>query len=149
MHKQIGILALLATVRISGALLATPSLKVTNAQANDTKTLDVDKWIVVLKEAHPSLAAIEQAQDVKDVITKIKAMEAKEAVKDLLALHILYDLQELKRLKHNNLNSTFFINLVLFPYPINTLAGPYSCQYSYPSFPTSKKVPKQIQTKST
>lgn len=49
-----------------------------------------------LKEARPSLAAVEQAQDVKDVITRIKAMEAKKAVKDLLALHIPNDLQELK-----------------------------------------------------
>lgn len=96
MNKQIGMLAVLATVLLSAAFLATPTFKVANAQANETKTLDVDKWIVVLKEAHPSLAAIEQAQDVKDVITKIKAMEAKEAVKDLLALHILNDLQELK-----------------------------------------------------
>jgi len=96
MNKQIGMLAVLATVLLSAAFLATPTFKVANAQANETKGLDVDKWILTLKANHPTLAAIEQAQDVKDAITKIKAMDAKEAVKDLLALHILNDLMELK-----------------------------------------------------
>ena len=62
------------------------------------------------------MAAIEQAQDVKDVITKIKAMEAKEAVKDLLALHNLTIYRNYKRLKkHNNYadSTLFFIKLVL------------------------------------
>ena len=36
MNKQIGILAVLAGVLLSGALLATPSLKVTNAQGNQS-----------------------------------------------------------------------------------------------------------------
>jgi hypothetical protein len=49
-----------------------------------------------LKENHPTLANIQEAQDVKDVVTKIQAMDAKQAVKDLLALHILSDLMELK-----------------------------------------------------
>ena len=36
MNKQIGILAVLAGVLLSGALLATPSLRVANAQGNET-----------------------------------------------------------------------------------------------------------------
>jgi dethiobiotin synthetase len=96
MNKQIGMLTVLATILVTSAFLATPNFKVANAQANETKGLNVDGWIKTLKENHPTLAAIEQAADVKDVITKIKAMDAKEAVKDLLALHILSDLMELK-----------------------------------------------------
>ena len=49
-----------------------------------------------MKENHPSLASVEQAKDVQEVIVKIKAMETKEAIKDLLALHVLNDLMELK-----------------------------------------------------
>lgn len=89
-------LALLASVLLSAAFLATPTVKVTNAQANATQGLDVDGWIKTLKENHPTLANIQEAQDVKDVVTKIQAMDAKQAVKDLLALHILSDLMELK-----------------------------------------------------
>jgi len=97
MNKQIGMFAVLATVLVAAAFLATPTMKVANAQANQTKGLDVDKWIVVLKQAHPTLADIQQAQDVKDAVTKIKDMkDAKEAVRDLLALHVLNDLMELK-----------------------------------------------------
>ena len=65
-------------------------MKAANAQANQTKGLDVDKWIVVLKQNHPTLADIQQAQDLKD---------AKEAVRDLLALRILNDLMDLKTLQ--------------------------------------------------
>ena len=81
MHQKIGILALLAGVSLSGALLATPSLKVTNAQGNETaemnqtKGLPVDKWIIVLKKDNPTLANIEQSPDVKDAIGKIRAMQ--------------------------------------------------------------------------
>jgi len=97
MNKQLGMLPVLATVLLSAAFLATPTYKIASAQANETKTLDVDKWIVVLKEAHPTLADVKQAQDVKDTLTKIKDLkDAKEAVRDLLALHVLNDLMELK-----------------------------------------------------
>jgi len=96
MNKQIGMLAVLTSVLLSAAFLATPTLKVANAQANETKALDVDGWIKTLKENHPSLASVEQAKDVQEVIVKIKAMETKEAIKDLLALHVLNDLMELK-----------------------------------------------------
>ena len=58
---------MLAGVSLSGALLATPSLKVTNAQGNETaqgnqsvgmqtqgtKGLPVDAWIKVLKDKNP------------------------------------------------------------------------------------------------
>jgi len=97
MNKQIGMLAVVTTVLLSAAFLATPTFKVASAQANETKTIDVDKWIVVLKQAHPTLADVKQAQDVKDTLTKIKDLkDAKEAVRDLLALHVLNDLMELK-----------------------------------------------------
>ena len=96
MNKQIGMLAVLATVLVTATFLATPTMKVANAQANETKALDVDGWIKTLKENHPSLASIQQAKDVQEVIVKIKAMETKEAIKDLLALHVLNDLMELK-----------------------------------------------------
>ena len=107
MNKQIGMLAVLAAVLLSAAFLATPTFKVANAQGNETntnetktngaKTIDVDKWIVVIKDAHPTLADVKQAQDVKDAIAKIKDLkDAKEAVRDLLALHVLNDLMELK-----------------------------------------------------
>ena len=100
MNKQIGMLAVVATVLLTAAFLATPTMKAANAQANQTKGLDVDKWIVVLKQNHPTLADIQQAQDVKDAITKIKDLkDAKEAVRDLLALHILNDLMDLKTLQ--------------------------------------------------
>jgi len=95
-------LTVVATVLLSAAFLAIPAMKVANGQenetksANETKTIDVEGWINTLKENHPTLSGIEQAQDVKDVIEKINAMEAKEAVKDLLALHVLNDLMELK-----------------------------------------------------
>jgi hypothetical protein len=98
-NKQLGMLTVVATVLLSAAFLTIPTMKVANAQGNETKStnetksIDVEGWINTLKENHPN---IEQAQDVKDVIGKIKAMEAKEAVKDLLALRVLNDLMDLK-----------------------------------------------------
>ena len=44
-----------------------------------------------MKENHPSLASVEQAKDVQEVVVMTKAMETKEAIKDLLALHVLND----------------------------------------------------------
>ena len=44
MNKQIGILAVLAGVLLSGGLLATPSLKVTNAQGNETAQETAVRW---------------------------------------------------------------------------------------------------------
>jgi hypothetical protein len=103
MYQKIGILAVLASVLLSAGLLATPSFKVANAQmnqTNQTQGLDVDRWIVVLKEQHPLLAEIEQDQKVKDAIVKIKALQdPKEAVK---ALDALYSLQQLMNLKSLN-----------------------------------------------
>ena len=105
MNKQLGILAVLASILLSAGLLATPTFKVANAQenqtqGNQTQGLDVDRWIVVLKEQHPLLADIEQDQKVNDAIGKIKAIQdPKEAVK---ALDALYSLQQLMNLKSLN-----------------------------------------------
>jgi hypothetical protein len=110
MYQKIGILAVLASVLLSAALLATPTFKVANAQENQTQGnqtqgsqtqgFDVDKWIVVLKTSNPTLKDIEQSPDVKDVIGKIKAMQdPKEAVKTLDALYTLQQLMNLKSLK--------------------------------------------------
>ena len=103
MNKQIGILAVLAGVSLSGALLATPSLRVANAQGNETAQMDqgkglpVDAWIKALKDKNPSLANIEQSPDVKDAIGKIKAMkDPREAVDAFNALQALQQLMALK-----------------------------------------------------
>ena len=104
MYQKIGILAVLASVLLSAALLATPSFKFANAQenqtqGNQTQGLDVDKWIVALKETNPTLKNIEQSPDVKDAIGKIKEMQdPKEAVKNLDALYSLQQLMNLKSL---------------------------------------------------
>ena len=104
MYQKIGILAVLASVLLSAGLLATPSFKVASAQenqteGNQTQGLDVDRWIVVLKEKHPVLSEIEQDQKVKDAIVKIKALEdPQEAVKTLDALYSLQQLLNLKAL---------------------------------------------------
>jgi hypothetical protein len=105
MYQKIGILAVLASVLLSAALFATPSFKVANAQGNETQGnqtqgANVDQWIVVLKETNPTLADIEQSQDVKDAIEKIKGMQdPKEAVKNLDALYTLQQLMNLKSLQ--------------------------------------------------
>ena len=105
MYQKIGILAVLAGVLLSGALLATPSLKAANAQGNQsvgmqtqaTQGLPVDTWIKVLKDKNPSLANIEQSPDVKDAIGKIKAMkDPREAVDAFNALQALQQLMDLK-----------------------------------------------------
>jgi len=104
MYQKIGILAVLASVLLSTGLLAHPTFKVANAQenqteGNQTQGLDVDRWIVVLKESNPTLADIEQSQDVKDAIAKIKEMQdPQEAVKTLDALYSLQQLLNLKAL---------------------------------------------------
>src|ERR1044072_9449985 len=99
MYQKIGILAVLASLLISAALLATPSLKVSNAQMNETAQMNqnmglpVEQWIIVLKKDNPALANIEQSQDVKDAIGKIKAMkDPNEAVKTFNALGALQQL---------------------------------------------------------
>ena len=54
---------------------------------------------MVLKESNPTLADIEQSQDVKDAIAKIKEMQdPQEAVKTLDALYSLQQLLNLKAL---------------------------------------------------
>ena len=106
MYQKIGILAVLAGVLLSGALLATPSLKVANAQGNQsagmnqtqgTQGLPVDSWIKILKDKNPALANVEQSPDVKDAIGKIKAMkDPREAVDAFNALQALQQLMALK-----------------------------------------------------
>ena len=105
MYQKIGILAVLAGVLLSGALLATPSLKAANAQGNQSvgmqtqeiQGLPVDTWIKVLKDKNPALANIEQSPDVKDAIGKIKAMkDPREAVDAFNALQALQQLMDLK-----------------------------------------------------
>jgi hypothetical protein len=102
MYQKIGIIAVLASVLLSAALLATPTFKVANAQenqtqGNQTQGLNVDKWIVVLKKSNPTLNDIQQSSDVKDAIGKIKAMQdPQEAVKTLNALGALQQLMNIK-----------------------------------------------------
>jgi hypothetical protein len=104
MNQKIGILVVLASVLLSGALLVTPSLKVVNAQGNETQGnqtqtqgLPVDGWIKILKDKNPTLKDIEQDPKVKDAIGKIKGMkDPKEAVDTFNALQTLTQLQNLK-----------------------------------------------------
>ena len=105
MYQKLGILAVLASVLLSATVLATPSLKVANAQANQTaemnmtgtKGLPVDSWIVILKKDNPALANIEQSQDVKDAIGKIRAMQdPREAIETFNALGALQQLMNIK-----------------------------------------------------
>ena len=105
MNKQLGMLTVVATVLLSSAFLAIPTMKVASAQGNETqgnqtKGANVDQWIKVLKQDNPTLADIEQDSKVKDAIEKIKAMEdPKEAVKTLDALYALQQLMNLQSLK--------------------------------------------------
>ncbi|MGB5091575.1 MAG: hypothetical protein WBN72_11580 [Nitrososphaeraceae archaeon] len=106
MKQKIGILVVLASVLLSGALLATPSLKVVNAQGNETegnqtagetKGLPVDVWIKALKAKTPAIADVEQNPKVKDAIQKIKEMkDPREAVDTFNALQTLTQLLNLK-----------------------------------------------------
>ena len=106
MYQKIGILAVLASVLLSAALLATPSFKVANAQGNETqgnqtmgetKGLPVDAWIKVLKDKNPAIADVEQDPKVKDAIQKIKGMkDPREAVDTFNALQTLTQLLNLK-----------------------------------------------------
>jgi hypothetical protein len=104
-YQKIGILAVLASVLLSAALLATPSFKVANAQGNETQGgqtmgVNVDQWIKALKQDNPTLAGVEQDPKVKDVIAKIKGMQdPKEATKNLDALSTLQKLMILKSLQ--------------------------------------------------
>jgi guanyl-specific ribonuclease Sa len=104
-NKQLGMLTVVATVLLSAAFLTIPTMKVANAQenetesANQTKTIDVEGWINTLKESNPTLAGIEQSPDVNDAIGKIKEMQdPQEAVKTLDALYSLQQLMNLKSL---------------------------------------------------
>lgn len=105
MNKQLGMLTVVATVLLSSAFLAIPTMKVASAQGNETqgnqtKGANVDQWIKVLKQDNPTLSDIQQDSKVKDAIGKIKAMEdPKEAVKTLDALYALQQLMNLKSLK--------------------------------------------------
>jgi hypothetical protein len=112
MYQKIGILAVLASVLLSGGLLATPSLKVANAQGNATQGnatqgdatkvqgLPLDLWINSLKQKHPTLAGVEEDPKVKDVIAKIKEMkDPQEVTRNLEALDALQKLLILKSLQ--------------------------------------------------
>ena len=105
MNKQLGMLTIVATVLLSGAFLAIPTMKAVNAQGNETqgnqtKGANVDQWIKVLKQDNPTLSDIEQDSKVNDAIGKIKGMQdPKEAVKTLDALYALQQLMNLKSLK--------------------------------------------------
>ena len=110
MNKQLGMLTVVATVLLSGAFLAIPTMKAVNAQGNETqgsetqgnqtKGANVDAWIKVLKQDNPTLSDIEQDSKVNDAIGKIKGMQdPKEAVKTLDALYALQQLMNLKSLK--------------------------------------------------
>ena len=98
-------LTVVATVLLSSAFLAMPTMKVANAQGNETqgnqsKGANVDQWIIVLKQDNPTLSDIEQDSKVNDAIGKIKGMQdPKEAVKTLDALYALQQLMNLKSLK--------------------------------------------------
>jgi hypothetical protein len=104
MKQKIGILVVLASVLLSGALIATPSLKVANGQGNETQGnetkaqgLPVDQWIKALKDKTPALKDIEQDPKVKAAIGKIKGMQdPREAVDTFNALQTLTQLLNLK-----------------------------------------------------
>ena len=106
MYQKIGILAMMAGILLSAAVLATPSLKVANAQINQTSEMNqtqgtqglpVEVWIKVLKDKNPAFANIEQSPDVKDAIGKIKAMQdPRQAVETFNALQALQQLMDLK-----------------------------------------------------
>jgi hypothetical protein len=70
MNQKIGTLAVVAGILLSAAVLTTPSLKVANAQDNQTaemnrtqrtQGLPIDMWIKVLKDKNPDLANVEQS----------------------------------------------------------------------------------------
>ena len=106
MYQKIGILGVLASVILSAAVLAIPSLRAANAQMNQTgqmnatqgtQGLPIDTWIQILKAQNPALAKVEQSPDVKEVIGKIKAMQdPREAVETFNALQALQQLMNLK-----------------------------------------------------
>jgi hypothetical protein len=97
MYQKTVILAIMASIMLSAALLATPSFRVANAQGNMTGAAaipDVDKVIQTIKNNHPALASLEEAKDLKSVIEKVKALDPKEAIKTLAGLHALQALVE-------------------------------------------------------
>ena len=106
MNQKIYMLAVLAGVLLSSAVLATPSLKAASAQDNQTssmnqtkgtKGLPVDTWILVLKQKNPVLEKIEQSQEVKDAIGKIREMkDPREAMEAFNALGALQQLMDIK-----------------------------------------------------
>jgi hypothetical protein len=107
MYQKIGILAVLASVLLSATVLATPSLRMANAQQNQTgemnqtqaqvQGLPIDQWIKTLKDENPDLAGIEQSPAVNDAIGKIKGMQdPKQAVDTFNALQALQQLMNIK-----------------------------------------------------
>jgi hypothetical protein len=109
MNQKIAILAVLGSVLLSAAILATPSLNVANAQGNQTgggmnqtgemqtQGLPIDTWIKILKDKNPALKDVEQSPNVKDAIGKIKEMkDPKQAVETFNALGALQQLMNIK-----------------------------------------------------
>lgn len=104
MNKQLGMLTVVATVLLTGAFLAIPTMKAANAQGNETQGnqtmaqgLPVDAWIKILKDKNPAIADVEQDSKVKDAIGKIKEMkDPKQAVDTFNALQTLTQLMNLK-----------------------------------------------------
>ena len=109
-------LTVVATVLLSSAFLAMPTMKVANAQGNATQGnatqgnatqdatkvqgLPLDLWINSLKKNHPTLAGVEEDPKVKDVIAKIKEMkDPQEVTRNLEALDALQKLLILKALQ--------------------------------------------------
>ena len=109
-------LTVVATVLLSSAFLAMPTMKVANAQGNATQGnatqgnatqdatkvqgLPLDLWINSLKQKHPSLAGVEEDPKVRDVIEKIKEMkDPQEVTRNLEALDALQKLLILKALQ--------------------------------------------------
>jgi hypothetical protein len=103
-NKQLGMLTVVATVLLTGAFLAIPTMKTANAQGNETQGnqsmaqgLPVDAWIKILKDKNPAIADVEQDSKVKDAIGKIKEMkDPKQAVDTFNALQTLTQLMNLK-----------------------------------------------------
>ena len=97
MYQKTVILAVMASIMLSAALLATPSFRVANAQANVTATMDadVDNIVKLLKAKHPVLAELADDAD-KNLVAKIKVLDAKDAVKTAIALNIVRELMQYK-----------------------------------------------------
>jgi hypothetical protein len=94
--KNVSIFMLAVAVLGGIALVVNPG-RVAYAQDNATSTINTDVWVEALKAKHPTLAAIADIAEDRDVIGKLKDLDAKEAVKTLIALNIVRDLIQYKQ----------------------------------------------------